>query len=124
MVPKVFVTRMIPEAGLQLLREHFQVDMWDDRLPPTREALKSRMHNVTGLLSLLSDTIDAEVMDAAGGSLKAIANFAVGFNNIDIQAANARGILVGNTPDVLTDATADVAVGLMLAAAEIPRINR
>jgi len=117
MVARIFVTRQIPDAGLKLLNRDFDVDVWEDRLPPSRQALLSRLRNVSGVLSLLSDTIDAEAMDAAGPSLKAIANFAVGYNNIDVAAAKSRGILVGNTPDVLTEATADVAVGLMLAAA-------
>ncbi len=117
MLPRIFVTRLIPDVGLQLLKREFDVDVWEDRLPPPRQSLLSRIRNVAGILSLLSDTIDAEAMEAAGPSLKAIANFAVGYNNIDVAAARSRGIFVGNTPDVLTDATADIAVGLMLAAA-------
>lgn len=117
MKPRVFLTRRIPDVGIELLQAKYEVDIWEGRLPPPREALLSRVRNVAGILSLLSDFIDAEVMDAAGKSLKAIANFAVGYNNIDVVAAHARAICVGNTPDVLTEATADVAVGLMLAAA-------
>ncbi len=113
---KIFVTRIIPDAGLKLLREQFDVDVWQEFLPPNREALLSRVQGAVGLLSLLSDRIDTEVMDAAGPQLRGIANFAVGFNNIDVAAAIARGIAVGNTPDVLTDATADTAVGLVIAA--------
>jgi len=114
---KIFVTRIIPEAGLKLLREQFDVDVWQDSLPPDREAMLTRSKGAIGLLTLLSDKIDAEIMDAAGAQLRGIANYAVGFNNIDVAAASQRGIAVGNTPDVLTDATADIAVGLVLAAA-------
>ena len=114
---KIFVTRIIPEAGLKLLREQFDVDVWQDSLPPDREALLTRAKGAIGLLTLLSDKIDGEIMDAAGPKLRGIANYAVGFNNIDVAAASQRGIDVGNTPDVLTDATADIAVGLVLAAA-------
>jgi glyoxylate reductase len=113
----VFVTRRIPDAGLDLLSKWYDVDVWEDALPPPRDALLARAAGVTGLLSLLSDSVDADVMDAAGPTLKGIANFAVGYNNIDIAAAKARRIPVGNTPDVLTDATADIAVGLLIAAA-------
>ncbi len=114
---KIFVARIIPDAGLKLLREQFDIDVWQEFLPPNREAILSRVKGVVGLLPLLSDRIDAEVMDAAGPQLRGIANFAVGYNNIDVAAAVKRGIAVGNTPDVLTDATADTAVGLVLAAA-------
>jgi len=115
--PRVFVTRQIPMPGIELLRSHFDVDIWPDPLPPSSEQLRSRSQGVFGLLTLLSDTVDASLMDAAGPSLRAIANFAVGYNNIDIEEATRRSIAVGNTPDALTDATADIAVGLVLAAA-------
>lgn len=115
--PRVFVTRQIPMPGIELLRSHFEVDIWPDPLPPSCEQLRSRAQGTFGLLTLLSDPIDASVMDAAGPSLRAIANYAVGFNNIDVQEAQRRSIAVGNTPDALTDATADIAVGLVLAAA-------
>jgi glyoxylate reductase len=117
MQKRIFVARQIPACGIDLLRSRFDVDVWEGELPPPREALVARIQNADGLLSLLSDTIDAPLLDAAGSSLKAIANFAVGYNNIDIAAAKSRNIQVGNTPDVLTDATADIAVGLILACA-------
>jgi glyoxylate reductase len=116
-LPNVFVTREIPTVGLKLLNEHFSVDVWTDRMPPSRDELLRRCVGMSGLLTLLSDTVDGEVMDTAGKSLRVISNFAVGYNNIDVAAAQSRGIRVGNTPDVLTDATADIAVGLLLAAA-------
>ncbi|HEX2989864.1 MAG TPA: D-glycerate dehydrogenase, partial [Anaerolineales bacterium] len=85
-------------------------------LPPSREELFRHAKGMDGLLSLLTDRVDGELMDAAGEQLKVISNLAVGFDNIDVPAATARGIPVGNTPDVLTDATADFAFTLLLAA--------
>src|SRR5215510_11044971 len=113
--PKVFVTRVIPEKGYELIRDFCDVDLWTDELPPSREALLQHVRGVEGLLCLLTEKVDVEVMDAAGSQLKVISNFAVGFDNVDINAATARKIPVGNTPDVLTDATADFAFALMLS---------
>lgn len=114
--PKVFVTRIIPDKGLEMVRDFCDVDLWSDELPPSREELLRRVQGVDGILSLLTDRIDGEVMDTAGEQLKVISNHAVGFDNIDVNAATARGIPVGNTPDVLTDATADFAFTLMMSA--------
>jgi glyoxylate reductase len=114
--PKVFVTRLIPEKGLNLIRDFCEVDVWQDDLPPSRDELLNRVQGIDGLLSLLTDKIDGEVMDTAGSGLKVISNHAVGFDNIDVPAATARNIPVGNTPDVLTDATADFAFALLMAA--------
>ena len=114
--PKVFITRVIREKGLDLIKESCQVDLWLEELPPNREALLDHVHGVDGLLSLLTDRIDAEIMDAAGPGLKVISNHAVGFDNIDVAAATLRRIPVGNTPGILTDATADMAFALMMAA--------
>ncbi|HJS18136.1 MAG TPA: D-glycerate dehydrogenase [Anaerolineales bacterium] len=123
--PKVFVTRVIPEKGLEVIREFCEMDLWQDELPPSREELLKRVQDMDGLLCLLTDQVDGEVMDTAGGRLKVISNFAVGFDNIDIHAATARNIAVGNTPDVLTDATADFAFALMMAVARrIPEAER
>ena len=113
---KVFVTRRIPDRGLDLVREYCPADIWEDELPPAREALLSRVRGVDGILSLLTDQIDAEVMDAAPG-LCVISNMAVGVDNVDLAAASARKIPVGNTPGVLTDGTADMTFALMMAAA-------
>lgn len=115
---RIFVTRKIPESGLALLHPHFEIDVWEDPLPPPRQTLIARGQGCAGLLTLLSDTIDSSVLDALP-SVRAIANFAVGYNNIDIQAATQRKIAIGNTPDVLTDATADIAVGLLIAVARL-----
>ena len=114
--PKVFITRVIPETGLEMIRDFCEPDIWDGELPPSRDVLLKRVRGVDGILSLLTDRIDGEVMDTAGGQLKVISNHAVGFDNIDVQAATARKIPVGNTPDVLTDATADFSFALMMAA--------
>ena len=123
--PKVFVTRLIPEKGLEIIREAYDVDLWQAELPPTREELLQHVRGVDGLLCLLTDKIDGEVMDEAGPQLKVISNHAVGYDNIDVNAATVRGIPVGNTPGVLTDATADFAFALMMAVARrIPEAER
>jgi glyoxylate reductase len=114
--PKVFITRRIPDAGLNLIHEECEVDLWDQDLPPSKEQLLEHVHGVDGILSLLSDPIDAVVIQAAGENLRVISNYAVGYNNIDIQEASRRKIPVGNTPGVLTEATADFAFALMMSA--------
>jgi len=114
--PKVFVTRIIPDKGLDLVKDFCEIDLWTDDLPPDRDELLRRVKDVDGLLCLLTERIDNEVMDTAGPKLKVISNYAVGFDNIDVDAATERKIPVGNTPDVLTDATADFAFGLMMNA--------
>jgi len=114
--PKVFVTRIIRDKGLDLVQEVCQADVWPEELPPSRDTLLERVHGADGLLCLLTDRIDGEVMDASGPGLKVISNHAVGFDNIDVAAATERGIPVGNTPGILTDATADMAFALMMAA--------
>jgi lactate dehydrogenase-like 2-hydroxyacid dehydrogenase len=115
--PKVYVTRIIPEGGLRLVREACDAEIWEGETPPPRKVLLEKVRGVDGLLSLLTDRIDGELMDAAGPQLKVISNYAVGYNNIDVDAATARGIAVGNTPGVLTDTTADMAFTLLMAAA-------
>jgi glyoxylate reductase len=114
--PKVFVSRLIPEIGLALIRAACDAEIWPDPLPPSAEILRSKLAAIDGLVSLLTDKLDAAVLDQAP-RLKVISNFAVGFNNIDIPACTERGIAVGNTPGVLTDATADMAFCLLIAAA-------
>jgi glyoxylate reductase len=114
--PKVFVTREIPAAGLEKVIAACNADVWPEHLPPSRDVLLQRIAGCEGVLSLLTEKVDAEFMDAAGPQLKVISNFAVGFNNIDIDEATRRGIRVGNTPDVLTDATADMAFALLISA--------
>lgn len=114
---RVFVTRAIPEQGLAAIRDFCDADIWTDPLPPPREVLLERVRGVDGLLALLTDRIDAGVMDAAGPALKVISNYAVGVDNIDLAEATQRGIPVGNTPDVLTETTADFTFALLMAAA-------
>jgi glyoxylate reductase len=123
--PRVFVTRIIPEKGLEIVRDFCDLDLWQAELPPTRDELLQHVRGVDGILCLLTDKIDGEVMDEAGHQLKVISNHAVGYDNIDANAATARGIPVGNTPGVLTDATADFAFALMMAVARrIPEAER
>ena len=115
---KIFVTRIIPDRGLILLKEHFLTcDIWSADMPPARAELLQRVHGVDGLLCLLTEKIDAKLMDAAGSQLKVISSMSVGVDHIDVAAATARGIPVGNTPGVLTDATADMAFALLFASA-------
>jgi len=115
--PKVFVTRRLPQEGIRLARREADLDIWPDDLPPTHDALLARVRGTNGLVCLLTDMIDAAVMDAAGPTLRVISQMAVGFDNIDVAAATARGIPIGNTPGVLTEATADFTWALLLAAA-------
>ncbi len=116
MSPKVYVTRLIPKRGLDLLCSFAEVKVWEEELPPPREVLLEEVKEVEGILSLLTDTIDGELMDAVP-SLKVISNYAIGYDNIDVQAATERGILVCHTPGVLTDTTADLAFALLVCVA-------
>jgi lactate dehydrogenase-like 2-hydroxyacid dehydrogenase len=113
---RCFVTRRLPGDALERLAAAHEVDVWPERTPPAREELRDRVAGAEGLLCLLTDRIDAALLDAAP-SLRVISNYAVGADNIDVAAAKARGIAVGYTPDVLTDATADLAFALLLAIA-------
>ena len=113
---RVFVTRRLPGPALDRLSEEHEVEVWPQRLPPDRKELLARAPELEGLLTMLTDPVDAELIEAAP-RLRAISNYAVGVDNVALEAAGARGIPVGNTPGVLTDSTADLAVALMLAAA-------
>ncbi len=114
--PRVYVTRRIPEEGIDILRSCAEVRVWPHRLPPSRDVLLREVGEADGLLSLLTDGIDAELIEAAP-RLRVISNYAVGYDNIDVPAATARGIWVTNTPGVLTEATADFTFALLLPAA-------
>jgi glyoxylate reductase len=116
MAPKVYVTRLIPKRGLDLLCGFAEAKIWEEETPPPREVLLEEVREVEGLLSLLTDTVDAELMDAAP-NLKAVSNYAIGYDNIDVQGATERGILVCHTPGVLTDTTADFAFTLLVCVA-------
>jgi glyoxylate reductase len=109
-----FVTRRLPGDALERLEAAHEVEVWEGRLPPPAKELRARAERCEGLLTLLTDAVDAELL-AAAPNLRAISNYAVGVDNVDVAAATGRGIPVGNTPDVLTESTADLAVGLMLA---------
>src|SRR5262245_48128474 len=113
---KVFVTRIIPDAGLNLIKEQYDTEVWPEPLPPPYELIRQKIANCDGLVAFVTDRIDSKLIDQAP-RLKVVSNYAVGFNNIDIAAATERGIAVGNTPGVLTDATADMAFCLLIAAA-------
>jgi glyoxylate reductase len=113
-VARCFVARELPGGALERLGTVHDTDVWDGDGPPPPEALRERMAGCEGLLSLLTDTVDADLI-AANPELRVISNYAVGVDNVDLDAATARGIPVGHTPDVLTDSTADLAVALMLA---------
>ncbi|MFT9498234.1 2-hydroxyacid dehydrogenase [Anaerosolibacter sp.] len=113
--PKVLVTREIPGEAIQLLKEYCDVEMNPYDREMTRKELLERVAGKDGVLCLLTNTIDEEVLDAAGKQCKIFANYAVGYNNIDISGATKRGIAVSNTPGVLDNATADLAWALLFA---------
>ncbi len=113
---RCFVTRKLPGTALDRLRDAHEVEVWPERLPPSRDQLATHATDVQGLLCLLTDRVDADLI-AGCPQLRAISNYAVGYDNVDIAAARQRGIEVGNTPDVLTEATADLTFALLLAAA-------
>ena len=116
MKPKVFITRAIPENGIERLRKHFEVEVWENEGEIPREVLLEKVRDVDALVSMLSEKINGELFDAAP-RLRIVANYAVGYDNVDVEEATRRGIYVTNTPDVLTNATADFAWTLLLAAA-------
>ena len=113
--PRLFLTRRIPDPGLALLREVFAVTGGEEDRPLERASLLRGIAGVDALLCLLTETVDGAVMDAAGPRLRVISNMAVGVDNIDVAAATDRGIMVTNTPGVLTDATADLTWALILS---------
>jgi glyoxylate reductase len=115
--PRVFITRRIPEKGLEMVRHENDVEVWLDPLPPPYEILIQKVQGIDALLCLLTDRIDKNLIEAIGHQVKVISQMAVGYDNIDVQAATTRGIPVGNTPGVLTDTTADFAWALLMAAA-------
>jgi len=127
MEKRIYVTRRIPEEGLALLRQHAVVRVWEGELPVPRDVLAREVRDADGLLCLLTDRVDAEVLDRAP-RLKVVSQYAVGYDNIDVAACAARGIVVGNTPDVLTHTSADLAFALLMAAArrvvEADRLTR
>ena len=113
---RIFVTRELPGPALARLKESHDTTIWPGQLPPSYEQLREHSAEADALLTLLTDRIDAQLI-AGAPKLRVIANYAVGYDNIDVAAAGARGIQVGNTPDALTDATADLTFALLMAAA-------
>lgn len=113
---RIYLTREIPEKGIELLREKHELDVYRGDAPPSKQEIIEHVGDVQGLLCLLTDPIDREVLDAAP-HLKAISTYAVGYDNIDLGEATKRGIPVGNTPGVLTETTADLAWALLMAIA-------
>ena len=115
-VARVVVTRRLAGEALERLSAQHDVDVWEGELPPSEGELHARVAEAEGLLSLLTERVD-EALLAAAPRLRVVSNYAVGFDNIDVAACAARGVAVGTTGDVLTDATADLALALLLAAA-------
>lgn len=117
-VARCFVTRDLPGGALDRLAAEHEIEVWPERTPPPAHVLRERSAFAEGLLTLLTDRVDAALLAAsASPRLRAIANYAVGTDNVDLEAATGRGIPVGNTPDVLTETTADLAWALLMAGA-------
>jgi lactate dehydrogenase-like 2-hydroxyacid dehydrogenase len=114
--PRVFVSRRIPDEGLRRVADACDATIWPDELPPPRTDLLAAVVGCDGILTLLTDRVDDELLDAAGPQLRVVSNYAVGFDNVDVAACTRRGIPVGNTPGVLTETTADLAFALLMAA--------
>ncbi|XP_072526436.1 glyoxylate reductase/hydroxypyruvate reductase isoform X1 [Salminus brasiliensis] len=116
-LPRVYVTRQIPPRGLQILRESGQVqfELWDSDDPVPRQELLKKVRGCDGLLCVLTEKIDAELLDAAGPNLKVLSTMSVGFDHLSLEELKKRGIRVGYTPEVLTDAVAELTVALLLA---------
>lgn len=113
----VYVTRAIPEENIEELRKHFDVEVNPDDRALSKDELKQKLKGRHAAISLLTDTIDGEVLDAAGPQLRIVANYAVGFNNFDVAGATQRNVVLTNTPGVLDDATATHTITLLLATA-------
>lgn len=114
-MPNVFVSRRVPEPVHRTLSESFTLDYHDSEKPLSRGELLDRVAGADGIVTTLTEKADAELLDAAGPRLKVVANYAVGFDNVDLDAATERKICVSNTPDVLTEATAEFAISLILS---------
>jgi glyoxylate reductase len=117
MTQRVYVTRVIPQAGIDMLQEHFKVEVNDSDEPLSLGQLRERARASQALVTLLTDKIDRTVFESGKGTLKIVANVAVGYDNVDVAAATEAGIAVSNTPGVLTDTTADFAFALLMASA-------
>jgi glyoxylate reductase len=115
--PRVFVSRLIPQAGIDLLAKETELEIWPEELPPSYDVLLKSVHEAAGIVTLLSDKIDRQMIQAAGSNLKVISQYAVGVDNIDLVEATRLVIPVGHTPGALTETTADLAWALLMAAA-------
>jgi glyoxylate reductase len=113
--PRVFATRRFPDRVREELERSFELAVNDSEWPPSRDELLTRAAGCHGLMTMLSDRIDDELVDAAGPQLRVVANYAVGYDNVDLEAVTRRGVIVSNTPDVLTEATAELTMALLLA---------
>ena len=116
-MPKVFISRRIVPAGIEQLQKTCDVTIWDNPEPISQKELHENAQGCDGIITMITDPVDAQLFDAAGSQLKVVCNYGVGYNNIDLEEATKRGIRIGNTPGVLTDATADTAASLLLAVA-------
>jgi len=115
--PRVFIARVIPADGLDPVLQACDATVWEEELPPSRDQLLRAIEGCDGIVTMLTDRVDDEFLDAAGPGLRVVSNMAVGYDNIDVPACTRRGVPVGNTPGVLTETTADLAFALILAAA-------
>jgi glyoxylate reductase len=115
--PRIFATRRFPERVRDELTRSFGLDLYDSEWPPPRDELLARAGGCAGLMTMLTDRIDDELLDAAGPQLRVVANYAVGVDNVDLDACTSRGVVVSNTPDVLTAAVAELTMALILALA-------
>ncbi|HEV8681960.1 MAG TPA: D-glycerate dehydrogenase [Actinomycetota bacterium] len=115
--PNVLVTRRLPPGPMERVLERCEADVWEGEAAMPRDDLMARIKGKAGAITLLTERIDGELLDAAGPDLLVVANYAVGFDNIDVEECTRRGVLVSNTPDVLTETTADLAWTLLMTAA-------
>ena len=121
MPPEIFLTRRVPDPVRIELERSFDLRLHDSELPPARAELLSGATGADGLLTTVTDRVDGELLDAAGPQLRVVANYAVGVDNIDLEEARRRGVVVANTPGVLTAATAELTIALLLALSR--RVN-
>jgi lactate dehydrogenase-like 2-hydroxyacid dehydrogenase len=115
--PTVLITRRLPEEAIQRLPKAWDLRYWDSDEPIPRQELLAQVEGVSGILCLLTERMDGEVMERAGGELRVVSTMSVGYDHVDVDECRARGVPVGNTPDVLTETTAELAVALLLATA-------
>jgi glyoxylate reductase len=114
---KIFVTRELPEEAMQILKSKFEIEVFQGEMPPPKSVLVEKVKKADGLICLLTEKVDEEVINAAGPQLRGICQIAVGFDNIDVKTATKKGIYVTNTPGVLNETTADFAFTLLMATA-------